>query len=711
MSTLGPPGSNAHAALNFPQAGLRRSTAFPPSHPNQPNKQSPAPHAASPYQSHAYTPQQPQQGTYQHMFTSSQLGGNVTNGPSRAPNPHVPNTLAAQRQRGAPSRQQMSQSNPPPMLFPGSMSQSIQHDPILSHHQQQQHQQHQQPHQQQPHQQQQHPGHQSHQQQGQHQQHPHPGHPTHPLTAHHSQQSHQAQQSHHHQSQQHQPHPSHQNHPGHPAHQTHQHPAHQSHPLHQPHQSLQQQQQAQQQQAHQQQQQAHQQQQAQQQQAQQQQQQAQQQAQQQQQQQQAQQQQQQQQQAHQHAQQQQQVQQAQQKQQSQPQPPPQQRTPQPQPQQQPTPQQQQQPGPSSQQQSLQHQAKSRTPQAQQTHATPQAAPAQLPQQQENHTVGDLEMEDQGATEDPESLDAKLRNDPSFVPSQPMGEMMSPPPEGGSYPTLEAVQKAVLRYCTSVGYAIVIGRSKKTVPGLKKVLFVCDRAGKPPSRVSPEFRKRKTSSRKCDCPFGFFAIEQRTQWTIRYRPNPQHLSHNHGPSEGPSDHPAARKLDSKMVAEVKRLKENGRLVDAVHLQTLTNWKATTGAGVPETLQALQTENPECHLLPRDIYNARAAINRNPTKVASGIAENRPAIYKTAQSPEDRIRSDLRRELSKARDDMKKMEEEKQKEIDALKTKLKEKEQLIEKFEMFIDICNERVMVQRQRLAGQEQGGASGSNMLP
>jgi len=134
--------------------------------------------------------------------------------------------------------------------------------------------------------------------------------------------------------------------------------------------------------------------------------------------------------------------------------------------------------------------------------------------------------------------------------------MSAPPEGGSYPTLEAVHKSVLAYCTSVGYAIVIGRSKKTVPGLKKVLFVCDRAGKPPSRVSPEARKRKTSSRKCDCQFGFFAIEQRTQWTIRYRPDPQHLQHNHGPSESPLLHPAARKLDSKMVAAVKALKDNG-----------------------------------------------------------------------------------------------------------------------------------------------------------
>jgi hypothetical protein len=282
--------------------------------------------------------------------------------------------------------------------------------------------------------------------------------------------------------------------------------------------------------------------------------------------------------------------------------------------------------------------------------------------------------------DPNSLEAKLLSDPSYVPSQPMGEMMSPPPEGGSYATLEAVQKAVLRYCTSVGYAIVIGRSKKTVPGLKKVLFVCDRAGKPPNRVSPEFRKRKTSSRKCDCPFGFFAIEQRTQWTIRYRPDSAHLQHNHGPSEGPSHHPAARKLDSKMVAAVKELKESG-------------------AGVTETLQILQSENPDCHLLPRDIYNARAAINRNPQKVTTALAENRPSIYqKPPQTAEDRIRSDLRRELSKARDDMKKMEEEKQKEIDTLKAKVEEQNTMIKKFEMFIDICNQRVMVQRERLSG-------------
>ncbi|KAK4218526.1 hypothetical protein QBC37DRAFT_411876 [Rhypophila decipiens] len=155
-----------------------------------------------------------------------------------------------------------------------------------------------------------------------------------------------------------------------------------------------------------------------------------------------------------------------------------------------------------------------------------------------------------------SMDPKVVDGTPFVPRRPMGPMMSAPPEGGSFPTLEAVHKYALSYCTSVGYAIVIGRSKKTVPGLKKVLFVCDRAGKPPRRVTPENRKRKTTSRKCDCQFGFFAIEQRTQWVVRYRPDSMHLQHNHGPSESPLLHPAARKLDSKMISTVKSLKESG-----------------------------------------------------------------------------------------------------------------------------------------------------------
>ncbi|KAH8198131.1 hypothetical protein TruAng_007708 [Truncatella angustata] len=324
-------------------------------------------------------------------------------------------------------------------------------------------------------------------------------------------------------------------------------------------------------------------------------------------------------------------------------------------------------------------------------APPQPQPEPIVVPSDDHHSTEMEVDSQEEAGDGDDISPKLIEGTPYVPRTPMGAMMSPPPEGGSYASLEAVHKEVLSYCTSVGYAVVIGRSKKTVPGLKKVLFVCDRAGKPPSRVSPEQRKRKTSSRKCNCPFGFFAIEQRTQWTIRYRPDTIHLTHNHGPSESPLLHPAARKLDSKMVAAVKKLKEDG-------------------VGVTQTLEILQQENPHVPLLPRDIYNARAAINRNPQKVDVGIAEERPAIYsKPAPSPEERIRTDLRRELQNAKNDLEKLKKETQKEIEKLKDDLREKDKMIEKFEMFIDLCNQRVMLQRHKLdSGDGSGEASASS---
>ena len=118
----------------------------------------------------------------------------------------------------------------------------------------------------------------------------------------------------------------------------------------------------------------------------------------------------------------------------------------------------------------------------------------------------------------------------------------------------------------------------------------------------------------------------------------------------------------------------------------------GMGVSQTLDILQQENPHVPLLPRDIYNARAAINRNPQKVASGLAENRAAIYSKPQpTPEERIRADLRRELAKVREEYEKLKEESAKEIADLKAKIEEKNKMIEKFEQFIDLCNQRVMV--------------------
>ncbi|KAI2635092.1 hypothetical protein GGS21DRAFT_92848 [Xylaria nigripes] len=268
---------------------------------------------------------------------------------------------------------------------------------------------------------------------------------------------------------------------------------------------------------------------------------------------------------------------------------------------------------------------------------PQTQSLPPPQTEANVTSQDTHQDDDMEGDSPvecgegdDRLTPKLLDGTPFIPRSPMGSMMSAPPEGGSFPSLEAIHRYVLEYCTSVGYAVVIGRSKKTVPGLKKVLFVCDRAGKPPSRVSPELRKRKTSSRKCNC-----------------------------------------------------------------------------IGVTQTLEILQQQNPHVPLLPRDIYNARAAINRNPQRVEAGIAEERPAIYsKPPPTAEERIRSDLRKELARAKDELAKFKAESKKEIEELNERIREKDKMITRFEMFIDICNERVMVQRERL--NDTNGPNDSN---
>lgn len=145
----------------------------------------------------------------------------------------------------------------------------------------------------------------------------------------------------------------------------------------------------------------------------------------------------------------------------------------------------------------------------------------------------------------------------------------------------------------------------------------------------------------------------------------------------------------MIAAVKQLKENGA---PSHSSSSDVYLSSIGVGVSETLQILQNENPDCLLLPKDIYNARAAITRNSPEVQTtlGVLEESPTI--STKQPHT-IRSELRSQLWKARGDLKKVEEEKNKEIDSLKDTIQEKDKMIAKFEMFIDICN-----QRERVSG-------------
>ena len=74
-------------------------------------------------------------------------------------------------------------------------------------------------------------------------------------------------------------------------------------------------------------------------------------------------------------------------------------------------------------------------------------------------------------------------------------------------------------------------------------------------------------------------------------------------------------------------------------------------------------------------------------------------------EEKLRAELRTEVANAQAEVEKMREAWKAEVEDLKEQLMQKDKMIQKFEMFIDICNGRVMAQRERLADGDTGGSA------
>jgi len=141
-------------------------------------------------------------------------------------------------------------------------------------------------------------------------------------------------------------------------------------------------------------------------------------------------------------------------------------------------------------------------------------------------------------------------------------------------------------------------------------------------------------------------------------------------------------------------------------TFTN--SSPGVSVKETLEILHRDNPTVRYLPRDIYNARAAIKRDPSRVDATAMDTLPTFYKKPPLTfEEKLRAELRTEVDNAQKEVARLKQEHLAEVEDLKAQLREKDKMIMKFEMFIDICNERVMVQRERLADGDGGPPSAS----
>lgn len=277
--------------------------------------------------------------------------------------------------------------------------------------------------------------------------------------------------------------------------------------------------------------------------------------------------------------------------------------------------------------------------------------------------------------------------------------MVPPPEG-TYATFDELIYHANQHAFAHGYALVIARSKKKGPhNYKKVLIACDRWGPVQhSGLRPEhLQKRKTTSKKTDCKFGVLAQESATEWKLCHRPDHLFSTHNHGPSQDMSKHAAARKLNASALAAVKVFAE-------------------LGLSVKETVERIQADQPGSMIIARDVYNARAMLKREPTKFPDVDPELLPPMVMRAKmTPEERIRDECRAEVAKANKELEdskaaleKLRHETTAEIQALKLKMMEKDRQIAKFEMFIDICNERVMVQRERIFNDGGSSASAQN---
>lgn len=127
----------------------------------------------------------------------------------------------------------------------------------------------------------------------------------------------------------------------------------------------------------------------------------------------------------------------------------------------------------------------------------------------------------------------------------------------------------------------------------------------------------------------------------------------------------------------------------------------GVSVKETLEILHRENPTVKYLPRDIYNARAAIKRDPSRVEATAMEELPTFYKKpALTFEEKLRAELRTEVANAQAETEKVRLAWKEEVEKLREELGAKDRQIKKFEQFIDICNERVMARREELDGTE-----------
>ena len=164
--------------------------------------------------------------------------------------------------------------------------------------------------------------------------------------------------------------------------------------------------------------------------------------------------------------------------------------------------------------------------------------------------------------------------------------LEPPPEH-SYTSFEAAEQALYDWSESHGFAVVRKRSKKPgwktdEPGPYKYVYACDKSGESRSQTSG---KRRSKTRKTDCPFEVTITRKAGVWYLEVR----HGEHNHEPSLDPAQHPALRKLTEAQEESIKSLTRSHVAPKNILLNLIQ--------------QDLNT-----HVVSQDLYNFRAKLKQ-------------------------------------------------------------------------------------------------------
>lgn len=197
--------------------------------------------------------------------------------------------------------------------------------------------------------------------------------------------------------------------------------------------------------------------------------------------------------------------------------------------------------------------------------------------------------------------------PDLLPPNPLprdhltpGGLASPK-EGQTFDSLEDLVRVVNEHAGRQGYAVVLGRTKKSkLKVTRKAWLVCDRR----KFIGPTGQDRRhTCSRRIECPFSCIGTRENESeiWSLEVVKG----THNHTATLAGA-HPTLRKMT--MTTEVK-----SEISRALTVQTAPS-KILSSLRIFDPVSGINFDNPEnpytvnSLFKPRDIYNVKAQLRR-------------------------------------------------------------------------------------------------------